>query len=264
MPYLLDRERAKAAGYTDDEIDAFLSQGPAKLQQEQRPSGRMVVDRQKALAAGYTDEEINNFEQSNTQSQPQQTTQEQVSSPVQQPASPSPQNESEYLYPITQTFKQQSDIETQSGGVNYGVDVAVPYGTDLSLPKGQYKVVSVYDQAAPNGGSLNTWDNSGWGNSVLVRNEQTGDFLRVSHLSKVNVKAGDIIDGSTFAASGNSGHTTGPHSDNEYYDSQGQISDFEKSPYAVMYKKPSPVLNPSTLPRNEQIVDPWDKKLFKQ
>lgn len=137
---------------------------------------------------------------------------------------------------ITQKFGNKSSVEKYSGGVNYGTDIAVPKGTIASLPQGEWEVVDVFDQATaegpnnPQGGI-----NKGYGNSVLVRNKQTGEKLRYSHLSKVAVKKGQTVSGGRpigmTGATGNVAGKTGQHLDIEYYDQQGKINDIFKSGY---------------------------------
>jgi hypothetical protein len=163
------------------------------------------------------------------------TPQPQVKPPLEsfaKPTAPAGKANIKTPFEITQEFGQASQYDTQTGGVNYGRDYATPPGTPVSLPKGKWRVVNIYDQADPQGGSLNTWDNQGYGNSVLVKNEDTGEYQRFSHLSDVHVQPDQIVNGGVIATTGASGHVTGPHLDQEVYDSQGNLIDPRKTPYA--------------------------------
>jgi len=138
--------------------------------------------------------------------------------------------------PITQLYGARNKGEIFSGGINYGVDVAVPTNTPVAVPAGQWKVVDVYNKNLAQGpNNKNRSANKGYGNSVLVQNLQTGEKLRLSHLSRATVKRGDILAGGTrvgyTGATGNVLGKTGQHLDIEYYDSSGRTRDFLKSPY---------------------------------
>ena len=131
--------------------------------------------------------------------------------------------------PVTQKFGNRSPIERYSGGINYGTDFGVPKGTAVALPEGKWKVLSAFGGASEG----NRGVNRGYGNSVFVENALTGEKLRFSHLSKVGVNPGQLVEGgSVIAFSGNTGNSTGPHLDLEAYDSTGRIVDVLKTPYA--------------------------------
>ena len=125
--------------------------------------------------------------------------------------------------PITQAFGNYNPaIEKYSGGVNYGTDIGVPTGTKVSLPKGRWQVID-----ANTGGF-----NQGYGNSIYAQNLETGEKMRLSHLSQVGVKKDDVIDGGrVIGATGATGNVTGPHLDLEYYDKNGQIGNVMNSRY---------------------------------
>lgn len=126
--------------------------------------------------------------------------------------------------PITQAFGNRSPIERFSGGVNYGTDIGVGVGTKVALPKGRWQVID----ANASGGI-----NSGYGNSIFAQNLETGEKLRLSHLSRVGVKKGDVIDGGqVIGETGATGNVTGPHLDLEYYNQNGQVADVLRSRYA--------------------------------
>lgn len=132
---------------------------------------------------------------------------------------------------VTQKFGQASQYDVFSGGINYGTDFATPVGTNVAVPEGEWEVVDAYGGSTRKGFIGNN-DNSGYGNSVLVKNTKTGEQMRFSHLSQVGVKRGQILRaGQVFAKTGATGNVTGPHLDLEYRDSSGKLSNVEYSPY---------------------------------
>lgn len=128
--------------------------------------------------------------------------------------------------PVTQTFNNYNPALYK--GItkdmrNKGVDFGVKEGTPVSLPDGNW----IVKEASTNNGF-----NRGYGNSVMVENEETGERMRMSHLSRVNVLPGQKIrGGSLVGLSGATGNVTGPHLDLEFYDGQGRIGDVTKSRY---------------------------------
>lgn len=129
---------------------------------------------------------------------------------------------------LTQRFGNRNPIEKFSGGVNRGVDFGVPRGTAVSVPQGDWVVVEAFGGARE--GRRNT--NSGYGNSVKLKNRKTGETLRFSHLSKVGVRPGQTVSGGqVVATSGNTGNSTGPHLDIEMTDGRGRLVDITKSRY---------------------------------
>jgi murein DD-endopeptidase MepM/ murein hydrolase activator NlpD len=127
--------------------------------------------------------------------------------------------------PVTQVFGNYNPaVEKYSGGVNNGVDFGVGEGTPVGLPDGQWKVVEVN-----NNGSFNR----GYGNSVFVQNTQTGEKIRLSHLSATaNLEPGQVVQGgNVIGKSGATGNVTGPHLDVEYYNQQGKLADILNSAY---------------------------------
>lgn len=135
--------------------------------------------------------------------------------------------------PLTETFGEiQPGVEVFSGGVTTGTGIGVKAGTPLATPPGKWKVVQTYDQA-PQKGYIGNDAGQGWGNNVLLQNEQTGEELRYSHLSDVHVSQGDEINGSrVIGLSGQSGNTTGDHLNLQYIDPQGNPGDVLQSQYA--------------------------------
>lgn len=117
-----------------------------------------------------------------------------------------------------------------SGGINRGTDFAIPSGTPVFSLPGTWEVVEAFGNApnTPNKGA-----NNGYGNSILMKNRQTGELVRFSHLSAVGVRPGQIIEpGKQIALSGQSGHATGPHLDVEYIDPQSRLRNVLSSQYA--------------------------------
>ncbi len=135
--------------------------------------------------------------------------------------------------PVTEHYGDiQPGVEVFSGGFTSGTGIGVKSGTPLATPPGQWKVVQVYDQA-PQKGYIGNSAGSGWGNNIVVQNQQTGESLRYSHLSDVNVAQGDTINGSrVIGDSGQSGNTTGDHLNLEYLTPDGKPADVLQSQYA--------------------------------
>lgn len=140
---------------------------------------------------------------------------------------------------ITQGFGQRSSADKYSGGVNYGTDFAVPRGTKVAAPPGEWRVVEAFSGASKEGpNNAEGGINRGYGNSALIENTRTGQKLRFSHLrvGGVAVKPGQVISGGTLigetGASGNTAGQTGQHLDIEYYDALGKLADIMKSQYA--------------------------------
>jgi len=130
---------------------------------------------------------------------------------------------------ITQRFGNKNPIEKFSGGVNYGTDIGVDRGTKVSVPPGKWKVMEAY--AGAEEGKEAT--NRGYGNSILVQNQETGEKMRFSHLSQVGVRPGEIVDGNKIVgATGSTGNSTGPHLDLEMYDRSGRLIDILNTPYS--------------------------------
>lgn len=135
--------------------------------------------------------------------------------------------------PLTETFGQiQPKVEVFSHGVTTGTGIGVKAGTPLATPPGQWKVVSIFDQA-PQKGYIGNDSGDGWGNNIVLQNQQTGESLRYSHLSNVEVAQGDTINGSrVIGLSGQSGNTTGDHLNLQYIAPDGKPGDVLQSQYA--------------------------------
>lgn len=138
--------------------------------------------------------------------------------------------------PVTQAFGNENpDVEVMSGGVNNGTDFGASVGTPVNLPPGQWQVVDAYG-ADNQSGHIGDSNNSGYGNSVLVKNAKTGETLRFSHLSSERVQPGQVLSGGQIGQTGDTGNVTGPHLDLEYKNSQGNYEDILNSPYAKYIK----------------------------
>jgi len=134
-------------------------------------------------------------------------------------------------YAITQKFGVKNPaIEVFSkGGINTGTDIGTPVGTPISTPAGKWQIVESYE-GAKGKGYIGNKENKGYGNSVLVKNAQTNEMLRFSHLQQPQVKQGQTIEGGTIGLTGATGNVTGPHLDLEYY-KDGKLTDIDNSPY---------------------------------
>lgn len=218
--YDIDRAKARELGYTDEEIDSFLKKVNSNPQMVETNTNTKPINEPQpdTVVSKYLDQ-----------------------TPTPDPTPDNPQLQHPLLgntpqptptmepVEITQTFMQPSQYDTQTGGINYGVDYATPPGTDLSLPEGDWEVENAYNGAGP--GNINDWTNQGYGNSVMVKNRKTGEKLRFSHLQEANVTPGQLLGGGNIGKTGGSGHVTGPHLDFEMYDAQGNPTDPLKSPY---------------------------------
>lgn len=110
----------------------------------------------------------------------------------------------------------------------------MPIGTEISVPTGSWKVIDT--KTGIKGGDIKNYKKTPYGNSIFVQNTETGEKLRFSHLSEVNVFKGDILDtGSYIGKSGETGNVTGPHLDIEYYDPKGTLADVMKTVYGKYY-----------------------------
>ena len=126
---------------------------------------------------------------------------------------------------VNTAFGVSSSADVFSQGVNNGVDLDTPRGTPVSSPQGEWVVKEAFGGATREG-FIGNGDNSGFGNSVLIQNTQTGETLRFSHLDGVKVRPGQKIGGGQqLGVSGNTGNSSGSHLDVEYRDSTGALRD---------------------------------------
>lgn len=126
-------------------------------------------------------------------------------------------------FSVTQSYMNYApDIEKYSGGYHTGTDFATPEGTPVALPAGKWRIKNA-----------TSGFNSGYGNSVLAENEETGELMRFSHLSRINTAPGSaIMGGSVIGFTGNTGNSTGPHVDIEYMTKGGKTANILNSRYA--------------------------------
>lgn len=130
--------------------------------------------------------------------------------------------------------KYGAGVEANKSGLNQGTDFAIPVGTKVALPQGDWKVIST--NTGVTGGDLKNYKKNPYGNSVLVQNTKTGEKLRMSHLSDVGVQQGETLSGgSVVGLSGATGNVSGPHLDLEYYNTNGKLDDIRNSGYAGAY-----------------------------
>lgn len=120
---------------------------------------------------------------------------------------------------ITQRFGNKNEqLYKDVGGANRGTDYDVAENTPLVAPR-QLTVVDAQTEG---------W-NTGWGKNVLLKDNQTGETFRLSHLNDIYVKPGQMLNpGQKFGLSGRTDRTTGPHLDVEYTTPQGQLADIEQ------------------------------------
>lgn len=136
--------------------------------------------------------------------------------------------------PGTGTIIQAYGAESSryKNGMHAGTDLRAATGTSIALPEGSWEVV----KAVGNKPNTPTGASGGYGNYIKVKNRETGEMMLFGHLSKVNAKPGDVLDGGAIVGlSGNSGFSTAEHIHAEYYNSKGKQSAIEKSPYGSFY-----------------------------
>ena len=91
-----------------------------------------------------------------------------------------------------------------------GIDLTKPNNSPvLSFTSG--KVFRVVNNVIPDSGSLNSTANGGFGNMVVIKDEN-GNYNYYAHLNGVNVQPGQIVNvGDKIGILGNTGRSTGPH-----------------------------------------------------
>jgi murein DD-endopeptidase MepM/ murein hydrolase activator NlpD len=83
-----------------------------------------------------------------------------------------------------------------------GQDFAVPVGT---------KVVAAHGGTVVKAGGNGAGDGPAYGNAIVVKHGN-GSYSQYAHLSKVNVRVGQVVKtGQQIALSGNTGNSSGPH-----------------------------------------------------
>ncbi|MFV0134470.1 M23 family metallopeptidase [Streptomyces sp. HMX87] len=102
-------------------------------------------------------------------------------------------------YKLTASFAQNGGMWASK---HSGQDFAVPVGTDVVATHGGTVV-----KAGPNGAG----DGPAYGNAVVIKHGN-GTYSQYAHLSKVDVKPGQVVKtGQHIAKSGNTGNSSGPH-----------------------------------------------------
>lgn len=102
------------------------------------------------------------------------------------------------IKPISSGYTITSRFGTRSSGMHKGLDIAAPSGTAI--------------HAAASGTVASAgWDNTGYGNFVLITHTNGVQTL-YGHCSALYVSAGQYVEqGQTIAAVGSTGWSTGPH-----------------------------------------------------
>lgn len=166
-------------------------------------------------------------------------------------------------YQVNKGFGERNTADIYSGGINRGTDFAMSKGTPVTLPQGNWKVIDAFSGATAEGpNNKQRGINQGYGNSVFVQNLDTGERLRFSHLSKVNVQRGQTLKGGLVGETGATGNVagkTGQHLDLEYFDSKGKLADVRKSSYfnpqqQKMAKQSMPVATPQRIMQAQKPV----------
>jgi murein DD-endopeptidase MepM/ murein hydrolase activator NlpD len=109
-----------------------------------------------------------------------------------------------WVDPVT-SYKLSASY-AQAGGMwqstHSGQDFAVPTGT---------KVVAIHGGTVVKAGGNGAGDGPAYGNAVVVKHGN-GTYSQYAHLSRVDVKVGQIVKtGQRIALSGNTGNSSGPH-----------------------------------------------------
>jgi murein DD-endopeptidase MepM/ murein hydrolase activator NlpD len=101
-----------------------------------------------------------------------------------------------YVLPVTD-YVFTSGYGARWGTTHYGIDLAVPTGTDV--------------MAAADGYVIQSGWNGGYGISVYLKHND-GSITRYGHMSETLVSVGEYVaQGSVIGLSGNTGDSTGPH-----------------------------------------------------
>ncbi|MBZ3907093.1 MULTISPECIES: M23 family metallopeptidase [Streptomyces] len=102
-------------------------------------------------------------------------------------------------YKLSASFAQAGNMWSAK---HSGQDFAVKSGTS---------VVAAHGGTVVKAGGNGAGDGPAYGNAVVIKHGN-GTFSQYAHLSKVNVKAGQVVKtGQRIALSGNTGNSSGPH-----------------------------------------------------
>lgn len=113
---------------------------------------------------------------------------------------------------------------------------------------------------------LDTYKDYNLGNVMVIINPQTGEKVRMAHLSETLLKKGDVIsdDKTPIAITGNSGKTISgqdqmPHLHVEYIDPQGRLSDVTKANLFNAESRKAELDNP-IVPSYQALIDKFKPK----
>jgi murein DD-endopeptidase MepM/ murein hydrolase activator NlpD len=102
-------------------------------------------------------------------------------------------------YKLTASFAQNGGMWASK---HSGQDFAVPIGTN---------VVAAHGGTVVKAGGNGAGDGPAYGNAVVIKHGN-GTYSQYAHLSKINVKIGQVVaTGQSIAKSGNTGNSSGPH-----------------------------------------------------
>ena len=153
--------------------------------------------------------------------------------------------------------KNRADIFSR--GINRGLDIAVPSGTPVELPRGKWQIIHAFNKATAQGPNNRQRSlNEGYGNRVVAVNLETGEKISFAHLSQVKVRVGDLTSGGVIGLSGATGNVagkTGQHVDIEYYDAAGKLADVTKTSYWNGPKAAQNVKQPFSLVKQAQAAE---------
>ncbi|MGW0827851.1 M23 family metallopeptidase [Streptomyces sp. NPDC002845] len=102
-------------------------------------------------------------------------------------------------YTLTASYAQAGNMWSST---HSGQDFAVKSGT---------KVVAAHGGTVVKAGGNGAGDGPAYGNAVVIKHGN-GTYSQYAHLSRVNVKVGQVVaTGQQIALSGNTGNSSGPH-----------------------------------------------------
>ncbi|WP_217247937.1 M23 family metallopeptidase [Streptomyces sp. AC602_WCS936] len=102
-------------------------------------------------------------------------------------------------YKLTASFAQNGGMWASK---HSGQDFAVPIGTN---------VVATHGGTVVKAGGNGAGDGPAYGNAIVIKHG-SGTYSQYAHLSKINVKVGQVVKtGQSIAKSGNTGNSSGPH-----------------------------------------------------
>ncbi|WP_369034059.1 MULTISPECIES: M23 family metallopeptidase [Streptomyces] len=102
-------------------------------------------------------------------------------------------------YTLSASFNQAGNMWSSK---HSGQDFAVPSGT---------KVFAAHGGTVVKAGGNGAGDGSAYGNAIVIKHGN-GTYSQYAHLSKINVKVGQVVaTGQRIALSGNTGNSSGPH-----------------------------------------------------